>query len=106
MSSRNVYLSPEERTAALVLSRGLGEAGAVIAAGERRGPAVARLVREMIAGEPLARLEYVEIVDTEELRPLENLAGEVLVAAAVRIGTTRLIDNIRITVEEPGRLRG
>jgi pantoate--beta-alanine ligase len=106
MSSRNLYLSTEERTAALVLSRSLGEAGAEIAAGERRGAEVARIVREMIAGEPLARLEYVEIVDMEELRPLKNLAGEVLVAAAVRIGTTRLIDNVRITVKEPGRFRG
>jgi pantoate--beta-alanine ligase len=106
MSSRNLYLSTEERTAALVLSRSLGEAGAEIAAGERRGAEVARIVREMIAGEPLARLEYVEIVDMEELRPLTNLSGEVLVAAAVRIGTTRLIDNVRITVKEPGRFRG
>jgi pantoate--beta-alanine ligase len=106
MSSRNLYLSTEERTAALVLSRSLGEAGAAIAAGERRGAEVARIVREMIAGEPLARLEYVEIVDMEELRPLKNLAGEVLVAAAVRIGATRLIDNVRITVKEPGRFRG
>ncbi len=103
MSSRNAYLSPEERRAALVLSRSLGEAGAAIAAGERRGAEVVRLLREAVAGEPLARLDYVEVVDMEELRHLETLKGEILVALAVRIGTTRLIDNVRINVEEPRR---
>ncbi len=103
MSSRNAYLSPEERRAALVLSRSLGEAGAAIAAGERRGAEVVRLLQEAVAGEPLARLDYVEVVDMEELRHLETLKGEILVALAVRIGTTRLIDNVRINVEEPRR---
>jgi pantoate--beta-alanine ligase len=101
LSSRNAYLSPEERQAALVLSRGLQAAEAAAAAGQRRAAEMERRIREILEAEPLAELEYVEIVDMEELRPLEILAGEVLVALAVRIGRTRLIDNVRIAVKDP-----
>ncbi len=101
LSSRNAYLSPEERQAALVLSRGLQAAEAAAAAGERRAAEMERRIREILEAEPLAELEYLEIVDMEELRPLEILAGEVLVALAVRIGRTRLIDNVRIALKDP-----
>ncbi len=98
MSSRNSYLSPEERKAALVLSRGLREAERLIAAGERDAVAVVAAVRETVAAERLARIDYVCAVDLGELEPLPRLHGNVLVAMAVFIGKTRLIDNLRVTI--------
>jgi len=98
MSSRNAYLSPEERRAALVLSRSLAAAEKLIAAGERDAERLASAIGSLIAAEPLAKLDYIEITDMKELRPLARLEGDVLVALAVFIGTTRLIDNIRVHV--------
>ena len=98
MSSRNAYLSPEERRAATVLSRSLAEAEKAIRAGEKDAKKIAGLVRSAVAAEPLARLDYVEVVDESDLQPLPTVAGDVLVALAVFIGTTRLIDNLRIRV--------
>lgn len=98
MSSRNSYLSRDERKAALVLSRSLGQAERAIQAGERDPEKVAAGIRSIIAGEPLARVDYVEITDMDELQPLGRLEGDILIALAARIGTTRLIDNIRIHV--------
>ncbi len=98
MSSRNSYLSPEERKAALVLSRGLREAERLIAARERDAVAVVSAVREIVAAERLARIDYVCAVDLGELEPLPRLHGDVLVAMAVFIGKTRLIDNLRVTI--------
>ncbi len=98
MSSRNSYLSPDERKAALVLSRSLGQAERAIQAGERDPEKVTAGIRSIIADEPLARVDYVEITDMDELQPLGRLEGEVLIALAVQVGRTRLIDNIRIHV--------
>jgi len=98
MSSRNAYLSPEERRAATVLSRSLAEAEKAIRAGEKDAKKIAGLVRSAVAAEPLARLDYVEVVDESDLQPLPTVAGDVLVALAVFIGPTRLIDNLRIRV--------
>jgi pantoate--beta-alanine ligase len=98
MSSRNTYLSPDERKAALVLSRSLAAAERLIAAGERDAGRLIGAVRSMIEAEPLARIDYVEITDMKEVQPLRRLEGDVLVALAVFIGTTRLIDNIRVRV--------
>jgi pantoate--beta-alanine ligase len=98
MSSRNAYLSPEERRAAAVLSRSLAEAEKAIRAGEKDAKTIAGLVRSAVAAEPLARLDYVEVVDESDLQPLPTVAGDVLVALAVFIGPTRLIDNLRIRV--------
>jgi pantoate--beta-alanine ligase len=98
MSSRNTYLSPEERRAALVLSRSLSEAEELIAAGERDAERLAGAVRSRLAAEPLARVDYVEITDMTELRPLRRLEGDVLIALAAHIGSTRLIDNLRVRV--------
>ncbi len=98
MSSRNAYLSPEERKASLILSRCLREAEKEISAGQRSGPSLSRRLREILESEQLARVEYAEVVDMEGLRPMENLEGDVLVALAVRIGSTRLIDNTRIVI--------
>ena len=99
ISSRNGYLSVEERKAALVLSRSLEDARRLVEAGERDADAVARRVTEAVAAEPLARLDYVEIVDPKDLGPVGRIEGEVLVALAVFIGKTRLIDNVRIAPE-------
>ncbi len=98
MSSRNAYLSRDERQAALVLSRSLAEAEKLIGAGERDAGRLIGAIRKMIEAARLARLDYVEITDVTELRPLSKLGGEVLVALAVYVGTTRLIDNIRVRV--------
>ena len=100
MSSRNAYLSPEERRAATVLHRALRAAETAISAGERRGDAVRERLREVLNTEPLARVEYAEVVDAESFQPVETLRGRLVLPLAVRIGGTRLIDNIRLTAEE------
>jgi pantoate--beta-alanine ligase len=96
LSSRNSYLSAEERCAALVLSKSLREAEAMAGAGEKSAKAVIAKVIETIGKELLARIDYVEIVSMGDLAPLERIEGEALIALAVFIGKTRLIDNIRI----------
>jgi len=98
MSSRNAYLSPEERKAAPVLFRSLAAAEKLVAAGERDAAKVVAGIRSAIEAEPLARVDYVEAVSLETLEPVAELAGEVLVALAVFVGTTRLIDNVRLRV--------
>ena len=100
MSSRNAYLSAEERRAATVLHRSLRAAEAAIGEGERRGDAVRERLREILNTEPLARVEYAEVVDAESFQPVETLCGRLVLPLAVRIGGTRLIDNIRLTVGE------
>jgi len=93
MSSRNVYLSPEERQGALVLSRSLRMAQEQVAAGERDMAALRAAMQAMIEGEPLAQVDYVAIVDYDTLRPVDRLEGTALAALAVKFGKTRLIDN-------------
>ncbi len=96
LSSRNTYLSPEERKAALVLSRSLAEAQKLIQAGERDAARLRNRLKDVIAGEPLARLDYAEIVEAESLEPVVEVGGDTLILLAVFIGRTRLIDNARI----------
>lgn len=93
MSSRNRYLSPEQRKAALVLSKSLGEAKAAIEAGERSASAIQSTVRNCIRSEPLASIDYAVVVDAETLLPIQTVERPAVVLLAVRIGTTRLIDN-------------
>jgi pantoate--beta-alanine ligase len=95
-SSRNRYLGPEERAAARVVPRALDAVAERVAAGER-DPAVLRAVlAATVAAEPLARVDYLEVVDDETLVPATaRLAQPFLVAVAVHIGRTRLIDNRR-----------
>lgn len=94
-SSRNTYLSPEERQAGLVLSRSLRQAETLFQQGERNGAELVEVVREMIAAEPLSEIDYVEIYALPDLMPLAGkITGPCLLAVAVRFGTTRLIDNI------------
>lgn len=92
-SSRNTYLSPEERQAALILSRSLEKGRELIEAGERDAEVIKQAVRELIETEPLARIDYVELADWNTLEPVEHIEGPVLNAIAVYIGKTRLIDN-------------
>jgi len=96
LSSRNAYLSPAERRAAPVLHRALEAARAAVERGERRGDEVRRILREVLAAEPLARVDYAEVVDAKSFQPVERLAGPVVLPLAVRVGGTRLIDNIEI----------
>ncbi len=98
LSSRNAYLSPEERKAALVLSISLRWAERAVAAGERDAAKVIGGIRSVIEAEPLARIDYVEAVEPANLEPVADVRGDVLIALAVFIGSTRLIDNIRLRV--------
>jgi pantoate--beta-alanine ligase len=100
MSSRNAYLSPGERRAATVLHRALRAAETAISQGERRGDAVRERLREVLNTEPLAHVEYAEVVSADSFQPVETLSGRLVLPLAVRIGRTRLIDNIRLTAEE------
>jgi pantoate--beta-alanine ligase len=101
MSSRNAYLDPEERRIAPILYRALRRAETAVAKeGERNAARVVTLIQEVLAQEPRVTLDYAAVVDAQTLRPLERLRGEVLVPAAVRIGATRLIDNVILKVEE------
>lgn len=101
-SSRNTYLNPEERQAALCLSRALNKGRAAVEAGETDAAVVRSIIVEEIQREPLARIDYVEIVDWNTLKPTDRTDGEILTAIAVYIGKTRLIDNFIIekTAEE------
>ena len=98
-SSRNTYLSPEERKAALVLSRSVRKGQDLAASGVRNSAELLVSMKERLAEEPLADVEYVEVVDGESMQPVETFKDGDLVAMAVRIGTTRLIDNF--TVGDP-----
>ena len=93
MSSRNAYLSRDEREAALALSRALGEARRAVRSGENDSTAVLNRVHRITASEPLLRVEYAEVVDAETLRPIEEIRGAAVLALAVQVGKTRLIDN-------------
>ncbi len=96
MSSRNAYLNPRERNAATILFRALDEARAAIARGERDAPRLTAAMRETLRAEPLAEIEYVELVDAESLEPVMRLRGVCLALLAVRIAAVRLIDNLLI----------
>jgi pantoate--beta-alanine ligase len=98
MSSRNAYLNPEERQAALVLSRALQLAREKLTQGERQPQRLEAALRDTIAAEPLTRIDYAAICDPHTLKPVGCLSGSVLVALAVFVGATRLIDNALLSV--------
>jgi pantoate--beta-alanine ligase len=102
MSSRNAYLSPEERQAALVVPRAL-EAGRrmVEEEGVRDAAAVRRAAEEMLRGEPRARIDYVSVSDYETLEELCEIDRPALLLLAVRVGATRLIDNAALMPRSP-----
>lgn len=94
LSSRNVYLSPEERRAAPVIHRALRAAAALFGEGERRGPALRASVERVLSTERLAAIDYVSAADPETLEEVEIAKESVLLSTAVRMGATRLIDNV------------
>jgi pantoate--beta-alanine ligase len=94
MSSRNAYLSPQERKTALVANRSLTETKNRFDQGERNAIALIAVGKQIVAQEPAARLDYFEIVDPVTLDPMQELTSPALVAVGVFIGNTRLIDNI------------
>lgn len=94
LSSRNKYLNPDERKAAPTLYRALQEAAARIQAGEKDVAKIQSAAVALLAASPLIRGEYFEVVDPSELQPLAVINGPVRIAAAVWIGSTRLIDNV------------
>jgi pantoate--beta-alanine ligase len=98
LSSRNAYLSADDRRAATVLYRALTTARQQIEQGERAADLVRETLTQIILGEGRAALEYAEVVDAATFRPLTRIAGEVVLPVAARFGATRLIDNFRLEV--------
>lgn len=94
LSSRNRYLTAEERAQAPVLRRALLAAAAALAAGETSAPKIRRLLLKTIASAPLARVDYAEIADADTLRPVRKMQRNTVLALAVFFGKTRLIDNL------------
>ncbi len=101
MSSRNVHLSPDERRAALILFRALSLSERVWRNGERDASKLRDRLQTLIAREPLAKTDYVSVANPETLQELETMEGPTLVSLAVRIGDTRLIDNVVVGEQRP-----
>lgn len=100
-SSRNAYLAPDEKEKALVLSHGLSKASAAYRGGERNGEALKSIVINTIQDEPAVQIDYVELYSFPDLLPVETVDEDCLLAAAVKIGKTRLIDNVILTLPKP-----
>ncbi len=94
ISSRNAYLSPSERRVARVLFQSLEKARERVRAGEREASGIISAMKAEIEAKPMARIDYIEMVDAETIEPATRVEGRVLVALAVWIGKTRLIDNV------------
>ena len=94
LSSRNSYLTPEQRAAAPAIYRALSEARRRFDAGERHGETLREALRQTIAAEPLMQIDYVSVADPLTLRELATVEHQALASMAVRLGTTRLIDNL------------
>jgi pantoate--beta-alanine ligase len=101
MSSRNAYLTAEERAAAPALHAALIDAVDAIRTGTRAADDVVATVRRAIAAVPMFDLEYVEVRDASSLEPMATLTGEFVIALAARVGEARLIDNVVVTVRGP-----
>lgn len=100
-SSRNVYLNPEERKAAVILNRALKKAEAAFAAGERNSAKLVALTADMIRTESMSNIDYVEMYQLPELTEAEaEITTDHLLAVAVKFGTTRLIDNVVLAVNK------
>jgi pantoate--beta-alanine ligase len=100
MSSRNVYLSPEERAAALCLSRAVFEAAELVEHGERDADGLRTRMRARIEAEPLAALDYVAVVDDRTFEDMDRIAGPSRALVAARVGKVRLIDNALLSGED------
>jgi pantoate--beta-alanine ligase len=99
MSSRNTYLTDEQREDSLILSRALLRAGELIEAGERSTEVLVAAMEEVFATLPSVNIEYISICDNIFLRPLDIVAGQVMIAVAARVGRARLIDNMIFEIE-------
>lgn len=99
MSSRNVFLTPEQRKAATVLFRALEQVRILVEKGERKSKTIIKEVRGILESEPLAKTDYVSVTDFQELNEVKTLKGKCLIAVAAYFGTTRLIDNIIVETE-------
>ena len=97
LSSRNIYLTTEERKNALVLNRALNHAQELIKQGERSSEIIRKRMETEINSVKNDGIDYIEITDTEQLQPISKIEGEVLIALAVRFGKARLIDNCIVT---------
>jgi len=97
MSSRNAYLNQKERKEAVVLYQALKLAGRLIKHGNKNSADIIRKMQHLILTKKSAKIQYIAIVDTRELRPVSKIKGKILIALAVCIGKTRLIDNITVT---------
>lgn len=98
-SSRNTYLDLEERKAALILNKSLKLAKKTIASGERSSQTIFEIITDKIETETLAKIDYIEIVNSDTLMPINTLLSSSLIAIAVYIGKTRLIDNFTVEVK-------
>ena len=94
LSSRNSYLAPDQRAAAPAIFRALGAAKALFQAGERDAETLREAMRVVIAAQPLMQIDYVSVADVDTLRELSVVQGQALASMAVRLGTTRLVDNL------------
>lgn len=104
LSSRNAYLSPEDRRAAVVLSRALAAAREGVGRGERDGARLAALMRRVLEQEPRARPDYVEVARADTFEPAGEIRGTCYALVAAAFGTTRLLDNLLIE-EQGGEFR-
>ena len=100
LSSRNAYLSPDERRRALVLHNSLLHVEHEFHAGEKNAARLIAAAKDFFAREPQVRLDYFEIVHPDTLDPIERITGETLVAVAAYVGSTRLIDNVLLTPDK------
>jgi len=100
LSSRNAYLSTEDRQAATVLYRALCVVRQAIAAGERSAEAIRATLENALADEPRLSIDYADVVDANDFRSVEYLQGRIVIPVAGRLGATRLLDNIQIDIEE------
>lgn len=98
MSSRNAYLSNEERNQATILNKALQEAKSCINSGQRSAGEIKALMEQMIQTQPAATIDYISIVSEKTLEDIDFLEGRILMALAVKIGKTRLIDNLQLEV--------
>ena len=92
-SSRNIYLTPEERKAAVILSKSVALGKKMVAEGEKDAKKIVTAMKELINSEPLATIDYVEMVDMDTMKASDEVRGHVLCAMAVKFGKARLIDN-------------
>jgi len=99
LSSRNAYLSAEERTAASTIYRALSSAREHVEQGERSATEIRRVLREVLEREPLIDIEYAEVVEADSFEPAGVIRGSIVMPVAVQIGATRLIDNIPMEVD-------